>query len=115
MTLFSAPNYCGKGNLAAYVRTYDENFNIHQFDVSETNPKFGKSADNAFAYFMVDISIWVDEFIYQLFEYINDLNDNEVETFERSLTETVKSLNAGDEDKKYVDLVKRMSHSYAND
>ena len=70
-TLFSAPNYCGKGNMAAYALTDEYSFEITQFKDYKNKPYLGVKV-NAFSYYMVNISVWLDEFIYQLFESLTN-------------------------------------------
>lgn len=72
-TLFSAPNYCGKGNMGAYALTDEHNFEISQFKWNRNSPHLG-GKQNAFDYFMIDISAWVDEFVYELFYWADTID-----------------------------------------
>lgn len=103
ITLFSAPNYCGKGNLAAYARTMGDEFDIVQFDQAKNKPNLGKQAENAFSYYMVDISVWTDEFLYWLFTYLDEMTEEETSELQRSLPAAEYGLD--DENLKYYRIV----------
>ena len=105
LTLFSAPNYSGKGNLAAYVITQGDDFDITQFDVSKKYLRMDMKIQNAFAYFLTDISVWVDEFLYCLFEHLNTMKADQVLNLQRSLTKMSNSK----EEKNYFRQVKHQS------
>ena len=76
-TIFSAPNYCGKGNQGAYIYTEGESLEINQFDEAKNKPYFLKGNANAFSYYMIDLSIWIDEFLYVLFDHLNKITPEE--------------------------------------
>ena len=42
ITVFSAPNYCGKGNMGAYGLTEGENLKLTQFKEAKSKPYFLK-------------------------------------------------------------------------
>lgn len=100
-TLFSAPNYCGKGNLGAYALTSGDSFEITQFDQEQNKPYLGKGTENAFAYFMVDVSAWLDEFIYVLFDYLEYMDQDKSKVLERCSTR----VSIDDKERQYFDKV----------
>ena len=73
ITIFSAPNYCGKGNEAAYIFSEGEKpLEIMQFTEAKNKPYFMNSSKNVFTYYMVDIAVWVEEFIYVMFDWFEE-------------------------------------------
>ena len=89
-TIFSAPNYCGKGNKAAYIGTKEDGkMEIMQFGEATDKPFVLRNNDNVFSYYMVDLSIWVDEFLYVLFDHLEKLEKedyNKKKILSRSLS-----------------------------
>ena len=70
ITIFSAPNYCGKGNRGAYIFSEGERpLEIMQFNESKNKPYLLKGTHNVFTYYMVDIAVWIEEFLFVLFDW----------------------------------------------
>lgn len=44
---------------------------ITQFNEAPGKPFLLKDNNNVFSYYMVDLAVWVDEFIYVLFDHIS--------------------------------------------
>ena len=60
----------------------------------------GKNAENAFAWYLVELSVFTDEFLYQLFEAMYEIDDNEAAE--------LPSVSCKEQDKKYF---KRVSYN----
>lgn len=76
-TIFSAPDYCGKGNLGAYISTMqgDRELRFTQFKPSSETVYLLPKSQNVFEYFMIDISVWIDEFLYVLFTFLSQIKN----------------------------------------
>ena len=104
-TIFSAPNYCGKGNRAAYIKTEaDGQLEIIQFNEAPDKPLVLRNNDNVFSYYMVDLAVWLDEFLFVLFDHVEKL-ELDTSREKRVLTRSMSKLSECEEEKKYYEKV----------
>ena len=103
-TIFSAPNYCGKGNKGAYIGTgEDGKLEITQFGEATNKPCVLRNNDNVFSYYMVDLSVWVDEFLYVLFSHLDKVETDDSK--KKILTRSLSKVSDNEEEKQYYDRV----------
>ena len=61
---------------------------------------------------MVDIGVWTDEFLYWLFDYLNEMTEEETNTIQRSLTGVSEENLSPTLNQKYYRLVTTQSRNY---
>lgn len=70
-----------------------------------------RNGENVFSYYMVDLSVWVDEFLYVLFDHLDrlDKEPQDGDKKKRILTRSYSKISECEEEKQYYDKVSNAS------